>query len=83
MALAFPVGDGDHQRLGVKPQECLYVGDGGSKELYAAREAGMHPVQCTWFHDRAFEPHIPCPILDEFEHVNHQLDVLDYIKDMA
>ena len=71
------------QLLGVRPQECLYVGDGGSKELYAAREAGMHPVQCTWFHDRAFEPHIPCPILDEFEHVNHQLDVLDYIKDMA
>ena len=71
------------QLLGVRPQECLYVGDGGSKELYAAREVGMHPVQCTWFHDRAFEPHIPCPILDEFEHVNHQLDVLDYIKDMA
>ncbi|MCR5556206.1 MAG: HAD-IA family hydrolase [Butyrivibrio sp.] len=71
------------QLLGVRPQECLYVGDGGSKELYAAREAGMHPIQCTWFHDRAFEPHIPCPILDEFEHVNHQLDVLDYIKDMA
>ncbi len=65
--------------LGVKAEECLYVGDGGSKELYAAREAGMHPVQCTWFHDMAFEPHIPCPILDEFEHVNHQLDVLDYI----
>ena len=71
------------QLLGVRPEECLYVGDGGSKELYAAREAGMHPVQCTWFHDRAFEPHIPCPILDEFEHVNHQPDVLDYIKDMA
>ncbi len=66
-------------QLGVKAQECLYVGDGGSKELYAAREAGMHPVQCTWFHDRAFEPHIPCPILDEFEHVNHQPDVLNYI----
>ena len=69
--------------LGVRPQECLYVGDGGSKELYAAREAGMHPVQCTWFHDRAFEPHIPCPILDEFEHVNYQMDVLDYISKMA
>ncbi len=67
------------QMLGVKADECLYVGDGGSKELYAAREAGMHPVQCTWFYDRAFEPHIPCPILDEFEHVSHQLDVLKYI----
>ncbi len=66
--------------LDVEADECLYVGDGGSKELFAAREAGMHPVQCTWFHDRAFEPHIPCPILDEFEHADHQLDVLDFVK---
>ena len=65
--------------LGVTADECVYVGDGGSKELYAAREAGMHPVQCTWFHERAFEPHIPCPILDEFDHADHQLQVLDYV----
>ena len=64
--------------LGVKPEECLYVGDGGSRELYAAREAGMHPVQCTWFHELAFEPHIPCDILDEFEHAEHQADILKY-----
>ena len=64
--------------LAVKPEECLYVGDGGSRELYAAREAGMHPVQCTWFHDLAYEPHIPCPILDEFEHAEHQTDILKY-----
>ncbi len=63
----------------VEADECLYVGDGGSKELFAARDAGMHPLQCTWFHERAFEPHIPCPILDEFEHANHQLEVLDFV----
>lgn len=62
--------------LNVNADECLYVGDGGSRELYAAREAGMHPIQCTWFHDRAFEPHIPCPILDEFEHAAFQQDIL-------
>lgn len=67
--------------LGVNPGECLYVGDGGSRELYAAREAGMHPLQCTWFHDRAFEPHIPCAILDEFEHADHWFDVLDHLPD--
>ena len=66
--------------LGVEASECIYVGDGGSKELYAAREAGMHPVQCSWFHELAFEPHIPCPILDEFDQAAHQLDVLDYLK---
>lgn len=67
------------EQLGVAAEECLYVGDGGSNELYAAREAGMHPVQCTWFHDKAFEPHIPCQILEEFDHADHQFDVLDYL----
>ena len=66
--------------LGLSAGECLYVGDGGSKELYAAKDAGMHPVQCTWFHDRAFEPHIPCPILDEFEHADHQRDILQFLN---
>ena len=64
------------EQIGLEASECLYVGDGGSKELYAAREAGMHPLQCTWFHERAFEPHIPCPVLDEFEHAYHQSDVV-------
>ena len=66
-------------QLGVKADECLYVGDGGSNELYAARKAGMHPVQCTWYHDIAYEPHIPCPILDEFDRAEHQMDILNYL----
>ncbi|MBP5608977.1 MAG: HAD-IA family hydrolase [Lachnospiraceae bacterium] len=66
------------EQLDVKPEECLYVGDGGSRELYAAREAGMYPVQCTWFHERAFEPHIPCAILDEFDHAGTWEDILRY-----
>ena len=66
--------------LQVKPSECLYVGDGGSRELFAAREAGMHPVQCTWFHDRAYEPHIPCPILDGFDHAAHPSEIPDYCR---
>ena len=65
--------------LGVEAGECLFVGDGGSRELYGAREAGMHTVQCTWFHELAFEPHIPCPILNEFDHASTQLEVLDYL----
>ena len=67
------------EKLGVKPEECLYVGDGGSRELYGARDAGMNAVQCTWFHDRAFEPHVSCPLLDEFPHVDKQCDVLKLI----
>ena len=67
------------ERLEVTPEECLYVGDGGSRELYGARDAGMKAIQCTWFADRAYEPHIPCPPLDEFEHVAHQMDVLNFL----
>lgn len=67
------------EKLGVKPEECLYVGDGGSRELYGARDAGMNAVQCTWFHDRAFEPHVSCQLLDEFPHVDKQCDVLKLI----
>ena len=66
--------------LGVEPEEILYVGDGGSNELYAAREMEMHPVQCTWFYEKAFNPHILCPILEDFPHAKRQCEVLDYIK---
>ena len=67
------------ERLNLKPEECLYVGDGGSRELYGAKEAGMRPLQCTWFHEMAFEPHIPCPILDEFDHAETQMDIFRFI----
>ena len=68
------------QALNVKPEECLYVGDGGSHELTGARSLGMYAVQCTWFHDRAFEPHIPCPLLDDFPHVNTQSEVIQFVE---
>jgi putative hydrolase of the HAD superfamily len=32
------------QRLGVKPEQCLYVADGENYELKAAADVGMHPV---------------------------------------
>ncbi|WP_375487374.1 HAD family hydrolase [uncultured Jatrophihabitans sp.] len=32
------------EALGVAPEECLYVGDGGSNELVGAREVGMRAV---------------------------------------
>ncbi len=66
--------------LGVTPDECLYVGDGGSRELFAARDIGMKPLQASWFRNLAFEPHIPCPVLPEYPQVMRQLDVLDYLS---
>lgn len=35
--------------LSVKPQECLYIGDGGSHELETARILGMTAVQAAWY----------------------------------
>ena len=32
------------ERLGVQPERCLYVGDGGSGELAGAQGVAMHPV---------------------------------------
>jgi putative hydrolase of the HAD superfamily len=32
------------EQLKVKPEDCLYVGDGDSRELTGAAGAGMHPV---------------------------------------
>lgn len=35
--------------LSVKAEECIYVGDGGSNELEAARKLGMKAVQAAWY----------------------------------
>ena len=32
------------ERLAVKPEDCLYIGDGDSQELTGAARVGMHPV---------------------------------------
>lgn len=35
--------------LGLNADECIYIGDGGSNELEAAKTIGMHPVQSVWY----------------------------------
>ena len=42
-------------KLGIAPEHCLYVGDGGSMELETARSLGMEAVQATWYRQAAFE----------------------------
>lgn len=66
--------------LGVNADECLYVGDGASNELYAARSLGMKAVQALYFAHLSYEPHVLCGKLDEFDHVNTQMEILKYIK---
>ena len=66
--------------LKVAPEECIYVGDGGSNELYAASDMGMKAVQTLVFHDMAYEPHVPCEILDDFPHIYKQDELYDFLK---
>jgi putative hydrolase of the HAD superfamily len=47
------------ERLAVAPGDCLYVGDGGSRELTGAAKAGMHPVLIRVPYDRMYDPFRP------------------------
>jgi putative hydrolase of the HAD superfamily len=57
-------------RLGVAPAECVYVGDGGSREHQGAVAAGMRPVLVSnagYPHDHRVDPdsYVPELIVDD------------------
>ena len=63
--------------LGVKPEECLYIGDGGCQELETAKKVGMHPLQACWYfqewirHQTRRNP--------EFEQLDAPMDVMKFL----
>jgi HAD superfamily hydrolase (TIGR01509 family) len=61
-------------RLGVMPQECLFVGDGGSRELETARSLGMEAMQAVWYM-KGVEDHPSSPKKD-FVQLEEPRDVL-------
>ncbi|MBQ7942796.1 MAG: HAD-IA family hydrolase [Lachnospiraceae bacterium] len=63
--------------LGVKSEECLYVGDGGSHELEAARGLGMQAVQACWYLQEGTTQ--PTGRKREFLQMDKPLDVLKYL----
>ena len=65
------------EKLGVNADECLSVGDGGSNELQAAKEAGMKPLQAVWYLRDGVDQ--PCGRMDGFDHAESPLDVLGRI----
>ncbi|MBP5281968.1 MAG: glycerate kinase, partial [Lachnospiraceae bacterium] len=66
------------KKLNVSAQECLYVGDGGSKELEAATEMGMKALQATWyFKDNKRSNPTPNP---KFTTLYSPMDILRYLK---
>jgi len=43
------------ERMGAKPEDCVFVGDGGSNELAGAKAVGMRTVQARHFLQREVE----------------------------
>ena len=66
------------RRLGIAPEECLYVGDGGSFELETARSMGIQAVQATWYRQAAFE-HKQAAIRPEFAQVAEPMELLELL----
>lgn len=66
------------EKLGVEATECLYVGDGGSNELYAAKSYGMKACQATWYFKGANDAQLTGR-LEEFPEAVEPMDVLKFI----
>ena len=65
--------------LGVVPEECLYIGDGGSHELEMAKQLGMHSFQAAWYlKDGANQP---ATRMEEFSPLESPMDVLRFVND--
>lgn len=66
------------EKLDVKSDECLYVGDGGSNELEAAEIFGMKSVQAVWYlKDGTAQP---TKRKADFEHIEKPLDIIGIIQ---
>ena len=65
------------EKLDVKADECLYVGDGGSNELEAAKKLGMKAVQAVWYLKE--DANQPAQRKTDFEHIETPLDIMDII----
>lgn len=64
-------------KLQVKADECLYVGDGGSKELETALKMGMSAAQAVWYiKDGINQPYV---IKEGFSQLMSPMEVLEYI----
>jgi HAD superfamily hydrolase (TIGR01509 family) len=46
-------------RLGIEPGEALFVGDGGSDELYGARRCGLTAYHAVWFIPESMKGRFP------------------------
>lgn len=69
------------RNLDVLPEECLYIGDGGSMELETAGKCGMYPIQATWYLKEGVMQ--PAKRKPEFLEAKTPLEVLDFLEKRA
>lgn len=65
------------RELSVQPEECLYIGDGGSLELETSGRLGMNPLQAVWYLKE--DSMQPAKRKSGFAQVEKPLEVLGYI----
>lgn len=63
------------EQLGIPTENCLYVGDGGSRELETARELGMRAVQANWYRKPGFEAY-QAALRPEFPQILEPMEIV-------
>lgn len=66
------------KELAVIPEECLYIGDGGSFELETAQALGMYAIQAAWYLKDGVNQ--PAKRKAEFLQAESPLDVISEIR---
>lgn len=66
------------KNLGISPAETLYIGDGGSRELEAAKDLGMTALQACWYLKENTTQ--PSKRNSGFPQLEKPLDVLHYFN---
>lgn len=66
--------------VALRPEECLYIGDGGSRELEAAEVFGMKTAQAAWYLKEGTLQ--PVGRKDGFVQLERPLEVLEYLEKM-
>jgi len=67
------------EKLRVPAENCLYVGDGGSRELETARDMGMQAVQANWYRREDFEKY-QSALRPEFPQVSEPMQLLKWME---
>lgn len=57
------------QQLGVKPEECVFIGDTFSTDIYGALSAGMQAVMMC--HDRRFVSQMDIQVVTDWKEIQH------------